>query len=854
MSKHEKKDDARSFRIDRALTLSRAAGLVGLITAGALAVVVWTVGVKLVQIKSLADHTESVVIPETVVQHEQAINTERLSRYADLVIRTQNATTRESIVGLADSLAAAIAEGLDEKDRELVEKARSAIHTAATSAARADVMDDDIAARLENAKELIGEIENNLGAISEDTSSSIDDLVENLDTVTTGQIGSVQQDFQELLEISGASRNLLAGLHAGRRMLSLVQTTESTETLRGLAARFDTLAVRLRARLGVLPDTGDYEYLPELIGEFLGFAAAFDSRAEALGTGNAGRIAANAAEIGRILNDADALIDEIDGNLESISEDTSSGLEELVADLGTATHGRIVSVQGDFTELFEVNTASQTLLSALRAGRNLLAASSSLADGVALNKASQRFEMIMRMARARLGALPNTGDFEYLPDLIEEFAALQSVLELRAGSLAERENAQFSSDQARDDLAELSGILSSDAASIASEGVRNISEGADEIKARGLYGLLFIVVIVLIVGMIGRSGVVKPLTSASRALDELAGGNTDATMPPAHIREFAAIRESIESFRDALIDREKMIAERAENEERARKEKQSAMFELANSFEDSVQGVVGAVSSTSVEMEQAAQGMMTISQATNRQCEEVMSAARDASDNVHDVAETAETLNVSIGEITRQVGESMEITGLAVSEVDRTTTTVSGLSEAAEKIGEVIALISDIASQTNLLALNATIEAARAGEAGKGFAVVASEVKNLANQTASATGDIITQVTAIQEATEEAVTVVRAIGETIARMTRISESITQSVGEQGGAIKQITQSAREAAERTRQVSVTIDQVTGNAAEAGATAQQVLSSTQELAKQSETLNVEVDGFLTRVRAS
>jgi len=71
---------------------------------------------------------------------------------------------------------------------------------------------------------------------------------------------------------------------------------------------------------------------------------------------------------------------------------------------------------------------------------------------------------------------------------------------------------------------------------------------------------------------------------------------------------------------------------------------------------------------------------------------------------------------------------------------------MNALSKAAQKIGDVVRLISDIAGRTNLLALNATIEAAPAGDAGKGFAVVASEVKSLATQTARATQDITVEV------------------------------------------------------------------------------------------------------------
>ena len=100
--------------------------------------------------------------------------------------------------------------------------------------------------------------------------------------------------------------------------------------------------------------------------------------------------------------------------------------------------------------------------------------------------------------------------------------------------------------------------------------------------------------------------------------------------------------------------------------------------------------------------------------------------------------------------------------GSAVTQADDTNAKVKALAEAAQKIGDVVTLINEIAGQTNLLALNATIEAARAGEMGKGFAVVASEVKNLATQTAKATDEISGQVRSIQDATSTSVQAIEA--------------------------------------------------------------------------------------------
>ena len=163
------------------------------------------------------------------------------------------------------------------------------------------------------------------------------------------------------------------------------------------------------------------------------------------------------------------------------------------------------------------------------------------------------------------------------------------------------------------------------------------------------------------------------------------------------------------------------------------------MQELADTFEHTVGGIIEQVSAAARRLQGAAQTMSAAAEQTNRRSLAVASASEEASSNVETVASAAEELAASVNEIGRRVNESARIAAGAAKDADATAAKVARLSQAAQKIGDIVGLITTIAGQTNLLALNATIEAARAGEAGRGFAVVASEVKSLAEQTAKAT-------------------------------------------------------------------------------------------------------------------
>ncbi|WP_049974729.1 methyl-accepting chemotaxis protein [Azospirillum sp. B4] len=200
------------------------------------------------------------------------------------------------------------------------------------------------------------------------------------------------------------------------------------------------------------------------------------------------------------------------------------------------------------------------------------------------------------------------------------------------------------------------------------------------------------------------------------------------------------------------------------------------------------------------------------------------------------------------------MGRTMETVNDAVTEARNTDEVVQTLSAGAERIGDVVRLIADIAAQTNLLALNATIEAARAGEAGKGFAVVASEVKSLATQTARATEEIGAQVTEIRQAATGAVGAIQAIAQRIQDISGIASAIAAAVEEQEASTHEIARNVQEAARGTEAVTTNIAGVSEAASSTGTAACQVQSSASLLARDSDSLKRVVSSFTTEMSAA
>ncbi len=352
---------------------------------------------------------------------------------------------------------------------------------------------------------------------------------------------------------------------------------------------------------------------------------------------------------------------------------------------------------------------------------------------------------------------------------------------------------------------------------------------------------------------IGR-GITRPLNAMTAAMSALAEGDRAIEIPARDNQdEIGAMARALDVFKRNAIRADAAAAEQVAD--RAAKEARVVRLDgLVRGFEAQVGGLVGQLSSASTELEATAQSMSATAQQTNNQAANVAAAASEASSGVQTAAAAAEQLTASIAEISRQVVQAAEVSDRAVADASRTDHIVRALAEGAQKIGDVVGLISSIAGQTNLLALNATIEAARAGDAGKGFAVVASEVKSLANQTAKATGDIASQITQIQSTTQEAVNAIQGIALTIGEVSTIATAIAAAVEEQGAATAEIARNVAQTAGSTQLVTSNISGVSVAANSTGAAAGQVLSAAGDLSRQAERLTQEVNQFVAGVKAA
>ncbi|MEQ9608247.1 MAG: globin-coupled sensor protein [Kiloniellaceae bacterium] len=274
--------------------------------------------------------------------------------------------------------------------------------------------------------------------------------------------------------------------------------------------------------------------------------------------------------------------------------------------------------------------------------------------------------------------------------------------------------------------------------------------------------------------------------------------------------------------------------------------------DLADQFSEVITRISGALSTSAGVMAREAEGLQKTSQDTADQAGTARHGAEEANGNAQAVAAAVEELSASIAEIASQVSDAARVTDNAVNKAEIMTTSVESLNDAAEKVGGIVRLIEEIAEQTNLLALNATIEAARAGEAGKGFAVVAGEVKSLAQQTASATGEIAGHVRAIQDASTGVAAQISEISQAIGQMGQTSSAIASAIEEQTSVTREISRSVSETSSGVGAVLEAMQSVSKAAARTQETAGSVTTASSDVRAKAVELDDQSRIFIDRIR--
>ena len=303
------------------------------------------------------------------------------------------------------------------------------------------------------------------------------------------------------------------------------------------------------------------------------------------------------------------------------------------------------------------------------------------------------------------------------------------------------------------------------------------------------------------------------------------------------------------STHEDVTERRRAEEERAASREQ--EQRRSTIEAAIAAFRPTAERLLGSVGASASAMRATAAALFGFSEQTTTRADSAVQAFQTTSINVDSAAGATDELSHSIAEISRQLTQTGSIVSHATEEARQTDDQIAGLAAGAQKIGDVVKLIRDIAGQTNLLALNATIEAARAGESGRGFAIVASEVKSLAVQTSKATEDIASHILAVQDSTATAIEGIRHIALRMQEINHNTVALAAAVEEQNAATGEISHNVASAAQGTGQVVGVLGEVAHAATETRASAGVVRDASQQVETAVADLRLEVENFLAQV---
>jgi methyl-accepting chemotaxis protein len=346
-----------------------------------------------------------------------------------------------------------------------------------------------------------------------------------------------------------------------------------------------------------------------------------------------------------------------------------------------------------------------------------------------------------------------------------------------------------------------------------------------------LVTLISVMVAGLIIYVIANS-VSRPINRVVAGLKDVAEGEGDLTKR-INVNSQDEVGDLAKWF-NVFIDKMRVSIKEVANNAQQLKQSSTDLYDIS-----------AALSRGADQTTERAQSVSSASEEMSANMGIVASTMEEASSNINMVASATEEMSVTISEIAQSTEKARNVTNDAVSHAQSASNQVDELGRAAQEIGKVVETITEISEQVNLLALNATIEAARAGDAGKGFAVVANEIKELAQQTAAATGEIKRQVSAIQSTTKVTVVQIGNITEVVNQVNDIVSKIAAAVEEQSTTTKEIAGNVAQASSGFGDINMNVGQSNTVAADIAKEIAEVTHAAGDMSNSSSQVNLNAE---------